>query len=229
MGADGVLLLEDGETVPLRMRYFNSDGREAAMCGNGARCIVFFARKKKIVDSDLFSLEASDGVHHARVEGSDVILGMARPTGFRSGLDILRESEFVEGGFVDTGVSHFVIFVPDADRVDVKTVGRFYRNHEVFRGGANVNFVQLLGENRIRVRTYEKGVEGETLSCGTGCVASAFFAGKQRGYASPVQVVTRGGELTVRFDKEWDEVSLTGRVEIVYEGVLFLDSKITLV
>ena len=222
VGADGVLLLEEGERAPIRMEYFNSDGREAAMCGNGARCIGFFARWKKIVSSDAFPLEAADSVHRVRVEGNNVTLGMARPTGLRSGLNILREPGFTEGGYVNVGVPHYVIFVRDANRVDVENAGEYYRNHDVFSQGTNVNFVQLLEKNQIRVRTYERGVEGETLSCGTGCVASALFAARQYDYTSPVQVLTRGGELTVRFDEKWEEVSLTGRVEIAYEGVLYL-------
>ena len=180
--------------------------------------------RQTVVEVDDFFLEASGGVHRVNVEGNDVTLWMTRPTGFRSGLDVLRESGFIEGGFVDTGVAHFVIFVSDTDRMDVEKLGRFYRNHRVFPGGTNVDFVQRLEENRLRVRTYEKGVEKETLSCGTGCVASAYVAQRQYGYRSPVRVSTRGGELTVGFDPDWEEVTLAGRVEIVYEGVLTLRS-----
>jgi len=220
VGADGVLLVEEGQSAPVRMRYFNSDGREAAMCGNGARCAGFFARAKKCVDADTFLLEASDGVHLLRVNGNEVSLKMRKPEGFRSGYGILRESGFVEGGFVDTGVPHYVIFVQDVDEVAVEKVAPFYRDHRVFPQGVNVDFVERTGEDRIRVRTYERGVEGETLSCGTGCVASTLFAARTFGYRSPVTVVTRGGDLTVGFDDALEDVFLTGRVEIVYEGVL---------
>ena len=220
VGADGILLLEDGVSAPVRMRYFNSDGWESTMCGNGARCIGFFVWEKKIVNKKSFSLEALDGVHRVRVEGEDVTVSMIRPHGFRSELGIIREPEFTEGGFVNTGVPHFVIFTDDVDRVDVNRYGPFYRKHEVFPQGTNVNFVQLLERKRIRVRTYERGVEKETLSCGTGCVASALITSRKYAYDSSVAVMTRGGELTVRFDEKWDDIILAGRVEIVYEGIL---------
>ena len=129
-------------------------------------------------------------------------------------------SFYVEGGFVDTGVSHYVIFVQNVDEVAVEKVAPFYRNHRVFPQGVNVDFVERTDEDRIRVRTYERGVEGETLSCGTGCVASALFAARKFGYGSPVTVITRGGDLTVGFDDALEDVFLSGHVEIVYEGVL---------
>lgn len=224
VGADGVLLLDEGEAAPVRMRYFNRDGREAAMCGNGARCVGFFAWKKGMVDEKKFLLEASDGTHRVRVNGDEVTLSMVRPHGFHSGYDILREPEFVEGGFINTGVPHYVIFVEDVDAVDVDRLGPTYRNHDVFPEGANINFVQILGKSQIRVRTYERGVEKETLSCGTGCVASALITAKKYGTVSHIGVLTRGGELGVRFDEKWEKVSLTGRVKIVYEGILYVSS-----
>jgi len=221
VGADGVILLEDGKSAEIRMRYFNSDGREASMCGNGARCIVFFARTKGIVDKNNFFLEASDGVHWVKVNEKSVTLKMSKPTEFRPNPGILREPEFIEGGFINTGVPHYVIFVKNIDQIPVEKIGRFYRNHQIFLHGTNVNFVELLGENRINVRTYERGVEKETLSCGTGSVASALLAANKYGYKSPVRVFTRGGELTVNFDEKWEEVFLTGKVKIAYEGFLY--------
>jgi diaminopimelate epimerase len=220
VGADGILLVEESRLADIRMRYFNRDGGESTMCGNGARCVGFFAWEKKIVNKEVFRLEASDGVHTVEIVGHSVTLGMTRPRNFRFDLGILKEVEFVEGGFVNTGVPHYVVFVDDVDDIDVERVGAFYRSHEAFAEGTNVNFVQRMGRNRIRVRTYERGVEEETLSCGTGCVASAVIAAKRVGYGSPIAVTTRGGKLTVGFDMDFEEVALTGRVEIVYEGVL---------
>ena len=220
VGADGVILVEKGDSAPVRMRYFNRDGYESTMCGNGARCTGYFAKKKGFVKENKFILEAMDGPHRIEVLGDEVALGMVKSDGFRTGYGIIREPELKEGGFIDTGVPHYVIFVKDVDRIDVHKLGTFYRNHKAFPEGANIDFVQLLGDSRIHVRTYERGVEEETLSCGTGCVASALVAATQADYSSPVKVFTRGGELTVGFDKQWEKVTLTGRVEISYEGTL---------
>jgi len=220
IGADGILLVEKGDSAPVRMRYFNSDGFESTMCGNGARCAAYFAWKKRMVPDRSLLLEALDGVHRVIVEGERITLEMARPHGFRSKPGILRESEFTEGGFIDTGVPHYVVFVQDVEKVDVDNLGSFYRNHDTFVQGTNVNFVQLLGKSRIRVRTYERGVEEETLSCGTGCVASSLIASNHHGYTSPVTVLAHGGRLTVQFDEAWENIFLIGPVEIVYEGIL---------
>ena len=220
VGADGILLVEKGDSAPVRMRYFNRDGSEATMCGNGARCAAYFAWKKGMVPDRSFSLEALDGVHRVIVEGERITLEMARPQGFQSKPGILRESELFEGGFIDTGVPHYVIFVQDVEKVDVDQLGSFYRNHDAFVQGTNVNFVQFLGMNRIRVRTYERGVEAETLSCGTGCVASSLITSRHHGYTSPITVLTLGGRLTVQFDEVWEKIFLIGPVEIVYEGIM---------
>jgi len=220
IGADGVVLVETGTSAPVRMRYYNSDGQEAAMCGNAARCTALYALDKGIVSGTAFALEASDGVHAVSIDGREVTVQMIRIADFRTGFSILREPEFREGGFINTGVPHFVIFVPDVEKVDARETAPRYRFHPVFPEGANVNFVQLLDSGSIRVRTYERGVEDETLSCGTGCVASALMASGNPGYASPVVVETRGGRLTVAFDPDWKNVFLSGPVEIVYEGVL---------
>jgi len=220
VGGDGILLVEKGKSTPVRMRYFNSDGKETAMCGNGARCAALFAREKGMVTETRFTLEAEDGMHGVEVKDREVTLEMVRPTDLQVKLGILREKEFLEGGFINTGVPHYVLFVQDVHKVDVENLGRLYRNHPVFPQGANVDFVQILEDNRIYVRTYERGVEGETLSCGTGSVASALITAERKEYKSPVTVLTRGGELTVRFDAGWKTVTLTGRVEITFEGVL---------
>ena len=220
VGADGVILVEKGVSAPVRMRYFNKDGFESTMCGNGARCTAYFAREKGFVSENDFILEAPDGLHRVRVADTSVTLAMTKPHGFRSGYGIVKETDLTEGGFIDTGVPHYVLFAEDVGNLDVEGIGSFYRSHPAFPEGTNVNFVQLLGENRIRVRTFERGVEEETLSCGTGSVASALLAARQAGYASPITVVTKGGELSVGFDEAWQKVSLTGQIQIVFEAVL---------
>ena len=220
IGADGVLLLETGTRAPIRMRYYNSDGIEAPMCGNGARCIGFYAKEKKIVGEDRFDLEVSDSVHRLQVNGNMVTLSMAEPKDFRSGLNILKETGLQDGGYIDTGVPHFVIFTDRVIKIDVEKVAPFYRNHKVFAHGANIDFVEIKGRDHIHVRTYERGVEKETLSCGTGCVASALIASHKFKLNSPVNVSTSGGELLVYFDEKWKKIFLKAQVEIIYEGVL---------
>lgn len=220
IGADGVILIEAGQIHPIRMRYFNRDGYEADMCGNGARCVAYFVRKKGMIDQDRFILEASDGIHTVQVSDDLVILELIQPKGYRTGLGIVRESELKEGGLINTGVPHYVLFVEHVDQIDVKKIGAGYAHHETFPEGANIDFVQHVGKNRIRFRIYERGVEDETYSSGTGCAASALIASKHFDFHSPVEVQTRGGDLRVQFDVEWKSVFLEGPVSIVYEGTL---------
>lgn len=220
VGADGVILVEKGESAPVRMRYFNSDGRESTMCGNGARCVGYYAVRKRIVKGPSFRLEAGDGEHTLSVQGDAVSVSMRPPMDVRMNIGIERRSIHEEAGFVDTGVPHYVLWVDDADSVNVKEIGKYYRHHRAFLDGTNVDFVELLGNNRIRLRTYERGVEAETLSCGTGCVASAYFSALLRGYTSPVTVITAGGDLEVRFNETWEEAALIATATIVYEGKL---------
>lgn len=218
IGADGLILVETADQSPVRMRYFNADGRESTMCGNGARCTAFFAFDNGFVDKRDFTLEAADGLHPVVVSESGVRLKMTTTGGLRTGLGILQESSLSEGGFIDTGVPHFVVFADDIESLDVENLGSRYRHHSAFREGANVDFVRVSDEG-IDVRTFERGVERETLSCGTGCVASALVASKMHGIVSPVSVNTRGGILCVTFDDAWDQITLEGSVNIVYEGV----------
>ena len=220
IGADGVLLLEKGTVAPVRMRYYNADGFESTMCGNGARCTGYFAWKQGAVTSSQFDLEAADGVHSVRIDKDFVTLGMVKPRDYTERCGILQEPEFEDGGFLNTGVPHFVILVSDLDSIDVEHFGAYYRRHEYFPEGTNVNFVQVVGDQSIRVRTYERGVEAETLSCGTGCVASALLTSRREMLISPIQVMTRGGDLMIHFDESWEEITLSGKVTIVFEGSL---------
>ena len=220
IGADGIILLENGSKTPIRMRYYNSDGVEAALCGNGVRCAGFLAKELGFVNKNDFQLEAADGLHDIQLNGTQVCVSLLPPTGCKTGLNIIQEPGFTEGAFLVVGVSHYVIFVPELEQVDVETIAPYYRHHSVFPNGTNINFVQMLGKSEIRVRTFEKGVEKETLSCGTGCVASALIVSRIHGIESPVPVHTRGGLLSVNFDLSWNDVTLTGEVAYVYNGVL---------
>jgi len=222
IGADGVLLIDVEGTHSLKMQYFNRDGQKAAMCGNGARCAAYFGFQKGVVSNHSFILFSDKDQHDVSVQNKNVALKMSEPFDFQEKLNLSEEPHLKEGGFINTGVPHYVLFVSDIETVDVMRLGQKYRFHKKFAEGANVNFVQQLGENKIKVRTYERGVEEETLSCGTGSVASALIASQQLGCNSPVQVHTNGGVLTVQFNTNWTDVTLIGEVEIIYEGVLNL-------
>ena len=222
VGADGILLIQEGDQSPVRMRYYNSDGKIAEMCGNAARCAAYYAYHHNIVDTSEFMIQADDGLHLARVQRDIIEVEMVRPSDFETGLDIVHEAGMEEGGLVDTGVPHLVIFTDHVGEVDVEKTAPKYRFHSRFPDGVNVNFVQRMKQNQLQVRTYERGVEGETLSCGTGCVASALAAHRLSEYRSPVTVHTHGGDLSVRFDPEWSSVALSGPVHVIFDGLLHL-------
>ncbi len=223
IGGDGVILLEKGRDSSIAMRYFNSDGREAAMCGNGARCIAYYTRYKGIIKEKEFYIETGSGRHRVRLDGRRVTLFIEKVIDMRMGLGVVDEPGLNEIGFINTGVPHLVIEADCIDTIDVVERGRFYRNHPLFEHGTNVDFIKRLNSHRINIRTYERGVEDETLSCGTGCVASALLCSRSINVDSPVTVATKGGELVVEFNDDWKEVSLTGEVEIVFEGLLYLE------
>jgi len=223
-GADGVILAQKGDHAPIRMRYFNSNGEEADLCANGARCMAFYARSKGFTRENFFLLEAADGLHEVEVTGEKVKLEMQKPRDFRSGFGFVHTFGIREGGFLNTGVPHLVLFMDGAfelKNLDVDATAPYYRNHRFFEGGTNVNFVQRISFDTIQVRTFERGVEAETFSCGTGCVASALIASRAFGAPSPISVRTQGGELSVEFHRNWNNVHLTGQVRMVYEGSLY--------
>ena len=219
IGADGLMLLSPDEEVDFRMIYYNSDGGESTMCGNGGRCLVAFAHRVGLV-RERYRFRAVDGMHEAILENGNVSLTMMRPQGFR---------KLVEGAFwIDTGSPHYVSFaqMPVAE-VDVVEEGKSIRYREDFAsiGGTNVNFVNQLGPQHLRVRTYERGVENETLSCGTGVTACAYvellLAENKNG--TEVSLETPGGKLSVsveNFGKEDEVVWLKGPATFVFEGVI---------
>ncbi len=229
VGADGLILLGDDDELDFSMEYFNSDGLEASMCGNGGRCIALFAHKLGIAGKDI-KFRSAAGVHSAslssvREYSADVALSMTDPTGLLPENTLDLGDETVEYGMVDTGVPHVVLLVDDLGSLDVRSRGRSIRQHERFRKvGTNVDFIQLRGDNYIQVRTYERGVENETLSCGTGAVASALMTAVWTGAAGPIRVDTASGEsLTVSFEGEGERfcnVILEGEARIVYYGVM---------
>ncbi|MDQ6808979.1 MAG: diaminopimelate epimerase [Verrucomicrobiota bacterium] len=227
VGADGVLVLEKpANGADFRMRYYNSDGGEAEMCGNGARCFARYA-SQVTGPAEKLSFETPAGVIGATLEGELVRLQMSDPIDLRLNLDVALSGETVRAHYINSGVPHVVVPLADLENVDVARLGSAIRQHALFAPkGANVNFVRRLGERKVALRTYERGVENETLACGTGVVASALIFAATEQTQGPIGVVVRGGdELTVDFEKHGDQftnVTLTGPADFAFEGTIEL-------
>jgi diaminopimelate epimerase len=224
VGADGLILL-----VPARQGkadwawdFYNNDGSTAEMCGNGARCFARFIQKHAGANGRT-SFETVAGVIGAIFEAERVRVNLTAPKELRLNeqVDLLTGKTAIHS--LNTGVPHAVIFVPDADEAMIQNLGPEVRFHKHFAPrGTNVNFVQVLGPGKIRVRTYERGVEGETLACGTGVTASALISAKLHGFTSPITVKVQGGDtLEVAFREEngaFHDVHLAGPADFVFEG-----------
>lgn len=213
IGADGLMLLEYAPGADFRMIYFNSDGSESTMCGNGGRCIAAFARKLGLVQEET-SFIAIDGVHRAVIRQGIVSLEMQ---------DVASIRHYEAHSELNTGSPHYVLWVDDVAATDVVAQGRAIRNETRFAPkGINVNFVQQAAGNGLHVRTYERGVEDETMSCGTGVTAAAIAASGHKTGHFTTQIFTPGGELTVAFYKDSSdtakEVVLTGPAVFVFDG-----------
>ncbi len=215
IGADGLLLLENSTKYDFKMLYFNADGNESTMCGNGGRCIVAFANFLHIIGNETI-FEAIDGIHIASIKNNIVTLQM-------NDVDTITEKD--THLFLNTGSPHHVTFKNDIDSIDVKSLGASIRYGKPYNTeGTNVNFVEQINDNSFKVRTYERGVEDETLSCGTGVTAvaiSAFHTNKTK--SNTIVLKTRGGDLQVRFTKKnehYKKVFLIGPTEMVFKGFL---------
>ncbi|PAZ01629.1 MAG: diaminopimelate epimerase [Spartobacteria bacterium AMD-G5] len=229
VGADGLLAIEPAEgQADFRMRYYNADGGEAEMCGNGARCFARFSARLMPEKPESVSFETQAGVIVAKFEGDLVSLDMGRPTDHRTPQVFDLGGANHEIHFLNTGVPHAVVFVSDVETVDVHNLGRTIRRHEAFAPkGTNANFAQAVEKNHLVLRTYERGVEGETLACGTGVCATALLHALAAGAASPVHVTVRGGDtMRVDFTKDADgsfaTAKLTGPADFVFDGVISL-------
>jgi len=222
VGADGLILLKScaSDQADWAWDFFNSDGSEAEMCGNGARCFASYVSKVAGDNGNISFLTVS-GVIRAQIDGSIVTVNLTAPTDLRVEETISLSIGERQIHLVNTGVPHAVLFVDDADEAMVASLGREIRHHEHFApAGTNVNFVQLVEPGHIRVRTYERGV-GETLACGTGVTAAAMIANRLRNFVSPIKVDVLGGDtLEVSFDEDLNNIRLTGPAEFVYEGVI---------
>ncbi|MDB4793635.1 diaminopimelate epimerase [Methylacidiphilales bacterium] len=228
IGADGLLAVEPSDDVKadFRMRYYNADGGEAEMCGNGARCFARFVHPFRRADAERVRFLTPAGLIVGEYFGSDVRINMTAPTEMK----LNQRADFgwgeIDYHFMNTGVPHVVVYVSDAERVEVVTQGRAIRRSAIFPHGTNVNFVQSIDPANLVVRTYERGVEDETLACGTGVVAAALITHRVRGMALPLRMKVRGGDiLAVDAQSEGDafaEVTLTGPATEVFSGEIKL-------
>ncbi len=224
VGADGLIALIPSASgkADWAWQFYNSDGSEGEMCGNGARCFARFAQRRAGAGTT-FTFETGAGVITANIHGERVTVNLTPPKDLRLNDQVALKAGPQVIHSINTGVPHAVLFVPDADKAMVTEWGPEIRRHAHFGPrGTNVNFVQVLGPNRIRVRTFERGVEGETLACGTGVTASALVAAAVHRFQSPVPVQVQGGDqLEVSFKRAgngFSEVRLSGPADFVFEG-----------
>ena len=226
IGADGLILMENSEISSFKMRYFNKDGKEASMCGNGGRCIAAFATKLNMIPKDVFfEFESIVGIHKAIVNNNNNVVSLK--------MQDVKECQKVKGSkylkrgyFVDTGSPHYIVVCDNVKSINVFMEGVRIRRHEKFLkiGGTNVNFMQINKNGSLSVVTYERGVENETLSCGTGAVASAIVAQKIIKSQPEFIVNTEGGTLKVKLKEQLDgtitDIWLEGEAKLVFEGTL---------
>jgi diaminopimelate epimerase len=225
VGADGLILIEASEKADFKWRFFNSDGGEAEMCGNGGRCAARFAYLKGIAGPRL-SFETKAGVVRAEVERERVKLELPEPSVPKIDYPLEVDGEEIAVSSITVGVPHVVIWVEDLEAAPVLKTGPAVRYHRHFApAGTNVNFVKPLDHGTFAIRTYERGVEDETLACGTGSVAAALIASAKGMTPSPGTLRTRGGEvLSIHFEKDgagFRNVFLEGDARVVYEGYLW--------
>jgi diaminopimelate epimerase len=214
IGADGLMLLNNHPELDFEMIYFNADGNESSMCGNGGRCLVQFAKDRGMHKSTYLFM-ATDGMHEADIDMQNII---------RLKMQDVNKVDYHSGyAILNTGSPHFVKFANNVEDIDVVETGRDIRYSKQFeKEGINVNFAETTAEDGIFVRTYERGVEDETLSCGTGVTASALMNAHNAKGFNRVEVKTPGGHLSVEYnkidDEHFDNIWLCGPAEFVYKG-----------
>lgn len=216
IGADGVIFIMRSKEADVRMRLFQPDGSEAEMCGNGARCLAKYVYDNNLADTKLFTAETIAGVKTIRC-------GYKYGDEFFASVDMGKAEEFRTDKIGDAdvyscrvGVPHAVIFADDIDNIDIEKTAPSIRHAGIFAEGANVNYVQITGSSEIKIRTFERGVEGETLSCGTGSAASAYISSKVGKVSGDViQVETKGGSLSIKIG---DSLLMSGTAYTVFDG-----------
>ncbi|MFH1774467.1 MAG: diaminopimelate epimerase [Methanobacteriota archaeon] len=230
VGGDGLIFVENSKVADARMRIFNPDGSEAEMCGNGIRCFAKHVYEKGIVRKKEVSIETLAGIKKVKltIESSKVTyvrVELGKPLLKTLNQKIKINDRELEVSILEVGVPHVVVFVEDVDAVDVQSTGRAVRHHRQFPNGTNVDFLQEAGKNVFKVRTYERGVEDETLACGTGvsaCGAVAAILGRADA-SKPIEIRARGGTLFVELEKENGEtkIYLNGPAKFVFEGEFY--------
>lgn len=226
IGADGLILIEKSDVANFKWRFFNCDGSEAEMCGNGSRCAARFSYLEGITGPEL-TFETKAGIIRAEVNDKMVKVQMVEPSQLKLDSSLTIENSTITFSKINTGVPHVVIEVGDLTDFSLPTLlnlGRTIRTHKFFQPqGTNVNFIEPVDSSRIQVKTYERGVENITYACGTGVVASALIAHAKKFVQSPVEVESPGGKLLVHFkynDKNYEDVFLEGDARVVCRGEL---------
>jgi len=223
IGADGLVVLEKSKKADVRMRIFNPDGSEAEMCGNAARCSAYVLVHENIAPPGQVNIETISGIITAQVKDNTVKIKMTKPHSFKENIHVKANDMDYTGSFINTGVPHTVFFTEDINEIDLLKIAPKVRYDRQFQPeGTNVNFARITGKNSITMRTYERGVEGETYACGTGAVASSivsFLQGLIK--TNDIKVLTKGGELTVKIEGASDKIEnvyLESSVEIIYSA-----------
>jgi diaminopimelate epimerase len=219
VGADGLILLQASTSADFRMRIFNSDGLEADFCGNGIRCLVLYLKDLGFQE-DAFLIETQQSIAACSIQGNTVTAELPHPKVLHWGVKVEEHEAFV----VNTGVPHAVIFVEDLEEVPVASIAPIIRFHPHFGSdGVNVNFVKVGADGTLRMRTYERGIEGETLACGSGAAAAALVASQKEGLPLPIRVMTKSGD-TLEFSilelAEGKKVEMQGNACFVFEGCI---------
>ena len=225
IGADGVIFVENSDRADIKWDFYNEDGSSAEMCGNGGRCLARYAVENGMAPAKM-TLETLAGIIEAEVKNDIVRIKLTPPENLRQDIAVALNGTEYQVDSLNTGVPHAIIYSDNVENMNVKELGRGIRFHEAFApAGTNVNFVQKVGEHALKIRTYERGVEDETLACGTGVVASALLSSLKNRVQPPVEVETRGGDvLKVDFESgngiAGSVVYLEGPARIAFEGTL---------
>lgn len=228
VGADGFILVENTEGADFKWRFFNSDGSVAEMCGNGARCVARFAYLTGIAGPEM-SFETGAGIVEARVAGESVKIKMTDPSDLKTDYTLELKDRSISVSSINTGVPHVVMVTDTLDDVEVVKMGREIRFHDMFApAGTNVNFICPIKDDTIGIRTYERGVEDETLACGTGSVAGALIMARKMKIDAPINVLTRSGVILKIYYKEkngtYQDIYLEGDARIIFRAELFEDA-----
>jgi diaminopimelate epimerase len=221
IGADGLLILEKSKIADFNLRIFNADGSEAEMCGNGARCAALYSGKKNI------NIRTIAGIIEAKVAGGNIKIKLTNPKAIRLDVPLKINGRGLSVNFINTGVPHAVVFVAGVDKINVRDIGSQIRYHKEFLpAGTNVDFVEILSGDSLNVRTYERGVEDETLACGTGSVAAGLIFALKSGVSDEISIHTKGDEvLKVYFRRDLNkflDVWLEGKARIAYKGEYYV-------